>query len=465
MVISMKSIAVRRMLALLAACALTAGLLTACGNKTEDNSSQEGSETMSSDSLSSAEETVSGTESPPGMSGDTTEPASGTTTDGGPDAPGTTTAPTDPPDASELEEEIAFYQEILNTETQWLASMQLDNGALPMTAVKDGNVTMNPYFADFAALGILEGDSSGYAVVKKYMDWHFAHLNTAETDYNGVDGTIYDYTLTVSGGKVTKEEVIINDQGKKSYDSTDSYAATFLCVLWKYSQKSGDNAYIVSHAAEIRRIINAMYATMDNDLTMAKPDYQVKYLMDNCEVYEGLAAAVHLYEDVLAPGGAGDAAMLSRLKADKQKVADAIEEQMWNNAGYYEAGLFKDGSVAYAFSWDSFYPCATAQLFPVICGLISPDSARAQNLYDSFNRYYSTGATQHSWEQMSIPGAFYWCSLVQAGALMGDEARVKTYMTNYKKVMRTHAYPLYNAEAGRACLAASIMLQRLKAQL
>ena len=29
------------------------------------------------------------------------------------------------------------------------------------------------------------------------MDWHFAHLNTAETDYNGVDGTIYDYTLTV----------------------------------------------------------------------------------------------------------------------------------------------------------------------------------------------------------------------------------------------------------------------------
>jgi len=31
--------------------------------------------------------------------------------------------------------------------------------------------------------------------------------------------------------------------------------------------------------------------------------------------------------------------------------------------------------------------------------------------------------------------------------------------------MRTHAYPLYNAEAGRACVAASIMLQRLKAQL
>ena len=386
-------------------------------------------------------------------------------TGGGPDAPGTTAAPTDPPTVSELEQEIAFYQEILDAEVSWLTSMQLDNGALPMTAVKDGNATMNPYFADIAALGILEGDSSGHAVVKKYMDWHFAHLNTAETDYNGVDGTIYDYTLTVSGGKVTKEQININDQGKKSYDSTDSYAATFLCLLWKYSQKSGDNAYIVSHAAEIRRIINAMYATMDNDLTMAKPDYEVKYLMDNCEVYEGLAAAVHLYEDVLAPGGAGDAAMLSRLKADKQKVADAIEGQMWNSAGYYEAGLFRNGSVAYAFSWDSFYPCATAQLFPVICGLISPGSARAQSLYDSFNRYYSTGASQHAWEEMDIPDAFYWCTLVQAGALMGDDARVKTYMTNYKKVMRTHAYPLYNAEAGRACVAASIMLQRLKAQL
>lgn len=55
------------MLALLAACALTAGLLTACSSKTEDDSSQEGSDTMSSsDSLSSTEETVSGTESTAG---------------------------------------------------------------------------------------------------------------------------------------------------------------------------------------------------------------------------------------------------------------------------------------------------------------------------------------------------------------------------------------------------------------
>lgn len=54
----MKATAIRRMLALLAACALTAGLLTACSSKTEDDSSQEGSDTMSSsDSLSSTEET------------------------------------------------------------------------------------------------------------------------------------------------------------------------------------------------------------------------------------------------------------------------------------------------------------------------------------------------------------------------------------------------------------------------
>lgn len=155
----MKATAIRRMLALLAACALTAGLLTACSSKTEDDSSQEGSDTMSSsDSLSSTEETVSGTESTPdASSGETTTSAPGTTTDNGPDTPGTTTAPTAPPDPSELEQDIAFYQEILDTEVRWLSSMQLDNGALPMTAVKDGNVTMNPYFADFAALGILEG--------------------------------------------------------------------------------------------------------------------------------------------------------------------------------------------------------------------------------------------------------------------------------------------------------------------
>ena len=193
---------------------------------------------------------------------------------------------------------MAFFQNIVDTENAWLASIQLSNGAMPMTPTTNGTVKVTPYFSDFAALSLLNQPNKYAGNVKKYMDWHFSHLNTAKTDYNGVDGTIYDYNVTVSSGKVTGEAILMSG-GKKSYDSTDSYAATFLMVLQKYVEKTGDKAYIVAHKSEIERIVNAMFATMKNGLTLAKPDYAIKYLMDNCEVYGGLRAAASLYRDVL----------------------------------------------------------------------------------------------------------------------------------------------------------------------
>lgn len=472
----MRTLWKHRLPALLAAVALLAALLTAC--KSPDNPASDTSITSTDSEVNSGmteDITTSGSENT-GTEG--TDPTQSGTASGGTtnnpgsnpgssatDAPTTpTTVVTDPSRREEILADIAFYQEIVDIETEWLASMQLDNGAMPMTIVKDGSVKVNPYFADFAILAILDGDKKFHPTVKKYMDWHFSHLNTASTDYNGVDGTIYDYTVTVSGGKVTNETPTLDDKGQKLYDSTDSYAATFLNVLWKYYEKSGDAAYIRQHAAEIDRIVSAMFSTMHNGLTMAKPDYPVKYLMDNCEVYEGIVDGISLYETILVPAGKG-AATLTKLKTSRDQVSKAIEDQLWNAKGYYEAGIFKNGDLAYAFDWDMFYPCATAQVFPILSGVVAPGSARAKTLYDNFNKHYSTGESKHTWEKISIPDSFYWGALVQAGAMMGDEVRVKSYMTLYRKLMNKHAYPLYNADAGKACMAAAIMVQNLTAQL
>ena len=93
---------------------------------------------------------------------------------------------------------------IFETETSWLASLQLENGAIPMTKNNNGTVTMNPYFADFAAMALLD-DAEKYADnVKAYMEWHFSHLNTKKTDYNKLDATIYDYEITLENGKIVK---------------------------------------------------------------------------------------------------------------------------------------------------------------------------------------------------------------------------------------------------------------------
>ena len=377
-----------------------------------------------------------------------------------------TNTTTKPKDTGAIQEEIAFYQEIIDSETAWLASLQLDNGALPMTYAATGQVTANPYFADFAALALLDGDKKYYANVKKYMDWHFNHLNTAAQDYNGVDGTIYDYHITVNNGKAQAETIVINNDNKKQYDSTDSYAATFLMVLEKYYRKTGDSAYVKNHYNQVLRILNAMYSTYHNGLTSAKPDYLVKYLMDNTEVYAGFTAAISLYEDVyVKAGSSGASSKLTQLKADRTKLKNAIEGQMWNPKGYYETALFKDGTVAYNFVWSNFYPCATSQLFPVAYGVITPDSSRAKQLYDSFNKNFSTGQSKSTWEIISIPDSFYWGSMPYTAAIMGDGTRVKSYMTQYKKVMNRHAYPLYNADAGKVVSACKIMVDQLKSQL
>lgn len=369
--------------------------------------------------------------------------------------------------SSKLKEDIAFYKEIVDIETQWLADLVLPNGALPMTPIKNGTVKLNPYFADFAAMAILEGDKKHVSAVKRYMDWHFAHLNSAATDYNGVNGTIYDYNITVSDGKVQSETIIADSSGNKQYDSTDSYAANFLSLLWNYYQKTGDGAYIKKHYVDINRIIHAMYSTMDSDcLTTAKPDYAVKYLMDNCEVFRGMDDAVKLYEKVLISKYNDAEAMLIKLKADRDKVAAAIENKMWNNNGnYYECALFKNGSVAYSFDWGNFYPSATAQVFVISNGVVSPDSARAKLTYDNFNIHYSTGQSGYDWNYMSIPDAYYWGELVYVAAIMQDEYRVKSYMTLYRGVMKDHAYPLYNADAGKVTRAAAYMIKLLSAKL
>ena len=356
------------------------------------------------------------------------------------------------PDSILTEEERALYQSIVDTENAWLASMQLPNGALPMTYAKNGTLKLCPYFSDFAALSMLNQADLYADNVKKYMDWHFAHLNTAETDYNGVDGTIYDYNAIMSNGNVVREEYI---GGTPSYDSTDSYAATFLEVVQKYVEKTGDKQYAIDHKAEIERIVNALYSTMVGGLTLAKPDYKVKYLMDNCEVYSGMVAGAKLYADVLIPADASLAATGAKLAADAAIVADKIEKQMWNETGkYYYPALGENGVPNYTFSWSNFYPSATAQPFPVIFGLIDPESERAQQLYADF-------CANVKWETLEYTDSFYWGSNAQFGAMMKDTARVTTYMELYARVaMRNHAYPLYNSDAAKVAMAASYLLQQ-----
>lgn len=352
------------------------------------------------------------------------------------------------------QENIELFRTVFESEIEWLASLQLENGAIPMTYTPNGEVRMNPYFADIAALALLDRAEQYSDNVKKYMDWHFSHLNTEKTDYNGVDGTIYDYLYTLENGSVIKETIAMYKRNY-SYDSTDSYAATFLTVLNKYYNKTGDKQYIISHADEIERIISAMFATYHKGLTTAKPDWRVKYLMDNCEVYEGALAAAELYGNVLSDLGENYKSTELKCAEAAITVSGTIESQLWKpHLGYYEAGEWKIiGITSDIFSWKKYYPCATAQLFPIIHGVIPPNTKRANMLYDKFCESYK-------WESFEYDDVFYWGANLQAAVCMNDIDRIVTYMTNYAGLIDEHAYPLYNADAARVCLAANILLEK-----
>ena len=339
----------------------------------------------------------------------------------------------------------ALLTTVFETETAWLASLQLENGAIPMTKNANGTVTMNPYFADIAALALLDNAEKYAENVKAYMDWHFSHLNTSETDYNRMDATIYDYTITLENGKIVKEE------SKGTYDSTDSYAATFLTVVNKYYEKTGDKEYIIANADDIARVTEAMLYTLQMGLTYAKPDYKVMYLMDNCEVYEGCVSAATLLKVISAESSAYD---ITTTKVDyaAKWIKSTIESKMWNAQGkYYEPGLFTDGGAAFEFTWTEFYPCATAQLFPIVHGLIGADTIRAKELYDTFSATFD-------WAGYNIPSEFCWGSNVYAAALVGDYESVIEYMNNYAPGMLLHSYPLYNADIARVAMAAYTVL-------
>lgn len=344
-------------------------------------------------------------------------------------------------------EQKAVLTTIFETETSYLASVQLENGAIPMTGEQNGEVTVNPYFSSVAALALLDNADKYAQNVKAYAEWYFAHLNTADTDYNGVDGTIYDYIITLENGKIIKEAA------KGSYDSTDSYAATFLTVLNKYYEKTGDADYILSRAADIDRVADALLSTFSFGLTYAKPDYEVKYLMDNCEVYEGMVAGMQLLtliNDTTLDG----MLRLAKYKMGNEVVAQAIEKSLWNAGnGHYEAGIFASGTAINEFAWNEFYPSATAQLFPITCGVIDADSARASKLYNRF-------CEEYDWQNHNIPDAFCWGNNALAAAMVGDVEAVMTYMQCYAPKMLTHAYPLYNADIARVAMAANVLLNK-----
>ncbi len=302
----------------------------------------------------------------------------------------------------------------------------LTNSTSSDGAILYGSSKIVPYYSNLAAIGLTK-DPSGYAAVKAWMNWYIGHLNAP--DKWGLSGTIYDYN--VSGGIATST----NDA-----DSTDSYAATFLSLAWAFygTGDSGAQAYVASIAAQLNEVGSVLLQTQQDDgLTWAKPDYQIKYLMDNCEGYRGLRDAAQLFHAL------GDSTSESQYAAGADKMLSGIDS-MWTNGAWamYKDGLGQLTSPNFA----TWYPDATSQLFPVLMEVIPGSDARSQQVYTSFNNAWPDWPTLSYNSQDPFP----WVLVGGAAALMGDTTRANTFIGSLqqKYVANNFPWPWYSAEAG-----------------
>lgn len=334
------------------------------------------------------------------------------------------------------EQLYSLYDQVIDNEAAWIAEIQFDNGAIPMHRDSKNPAKIVPYFSNIASIGLLENPKY-LSNVKRYMDWYFTHIN--KRDYNNLSGTIYDYQIKPNG-----EELSLN-----SYDSTDSYAATFISLLKKYYMMTNDKKYLLENKEQFELIGKAMVSPINPDgLTWAKPDYKVKYLMDNTEVLMGIKDAKWLYTNVY-----NDEAKNKFFTKCENDITSSIQKKLWNNKQNMYKSYINEFGLCLGLSWSKFYPDATAQLYPIWTGLLKPDDQRSKRLYDEFNIHHS------GWTSLNTSDKFPWSVVAYCAAIMGDKDRVNTFLVSVKEkyIDEGHAWPWNAMDSGMAIMAAQKM--------
>jgi hypothetical protein len=293
-------------------------------------------------------------------------------------------------------------------------------------AILYGSSQINPYYSNLAAIGLTH-DVNSYVTVQRWMQWYIAHLNWP--DKYGLYGTTYDYDY--ANGVETSRSYM---------DSTDSYAATFLTLAWAYYLTGDANAqaYVKSIADKLDTIGGVLIQTQQSDgLTWSKPDYKIKYLMDNCEAYRGLRDLALVFAAV------GNSAKAAYYNAAADAMLNGLNG-MWLNGRW---AVYKDAIDRLpAPNMGTWYADATSQVFPLLMGVVPATDARAIQAYDNLNNAWP------GWPTMSYNAQdpFPWILIGDAAIIMGDTARASTFMQQIeiKYVNQGFPWTFYSAEAG-----------------
>lgn len=322
----------------------------------------------------------------------------------------------DVPVDEKLKNDILALQE---SNKRFVRDLQTPSGAIKK--FPDNNPLIGPYSSNIAVLGLLANSPTkkDLDVAKRYIDWYLANINDVsnpKADKNDppILGSIYDF----SDDKTPKG----------TYDSVDSYAATFLMLVDRYQTllskdfselKKAENYELNSEQkTRVAYVVSALMTTMkSNYLTIAKSTYVIQYLMDNSEVNLGLKSLINLknagFFDVLS----NSKNIADTINKDFESILAENTKAIKNNL--WEKRLFAMGQKVV--NWNKFYPDATSQLYPIIFSVFSNDEPLSSKSYSLFNENFP------EWQKGKRYDDFPWAILSLAASKMGDDPRLVEY--------------------------------------
>lgn len=348
----------------------------------------------------------------------------------------------------------------------WVKDRQYDNAALrsfggirvhstPAAIGADGRMyyRVSPYLGNLGVIGLLGSRFSfRLQVAEHWITWFLTHL----TPESAPDGVPYEHFYLADGSGETTC-VMPGDPHLCHYnDATDSAAATFFRVLMTYAARGGRRHFLASgaHKRQVERMAEDLLALQQPDgLAWAKTTYPVKYLEDNCEVYDGLRALARLEETIF-----NDTAQAQRYSRAADRVKKGILRDLYDPlTKHYFVAKFQDGARPAA-DLNTWYPDMQAQMWPHLFGVVANSDARTRSAITALNRTWNGGAPLHmNWATSPerVNGGWINADVAYAALVGGDKHCVAIYLRAVKALKypvsteKPHfAWPFTPADAG-----------------
>lgn len=286
--------------------------------------------------------------------------------------------------------------------------------------------------AEIKALRITAGDyTGGYELAPNgKFNWYFANLalkqvvpHLSSTDLDTYVRVYLDLYLAKNDATYHTIQDVDFPTGRAGHasnnytlvqsDSDDSYAATYLSLVYAFYQEVGNTTWVSANLAALKDIAYACLATQQKPTglirvfrsTSTPNNSDIGYLMDNAECYRGLRD----FQALLTALSDADASYYGTI-ADS--VAAGIGSLWDSSASAYRP------SDAHTVAETTFYPGTTCQVFPEVFG-VSEESARFTSAYGYLN------TNKPNWPTLDYD-TFPWTVLGYAAFIRDDTTKTDT---------------------------------------